>query len=180
MNRFPGLSLIILNFFFLNACNGTTKFSKLNTEWVFIYYMPYDNNLSVYGADILRMIQDSITSDKVIATVQTDFPDDEGMNRYIITKDTLLKIPVQQEYSARTNTYKAYLTWVEETIRYRKKAVVFLDHGGKLDELCLDEKPEYRFLKVDSLKMVFKDLYPDSKIDLLFMQVCAKAEHTLI
>lgn len=168
------LCLTVINLSLLNACSSTPQNKKLNTDWIFIYYMPYDNNLSVYGDEILKMIQDSITSDKVIATVQADFANDLGMTRYIITKDALVKTQVKNEYSARTDSYKDYLRWVERTITYRKKAVIFLDHGGKLDELGLDEYPEFRFLKVDSLNSVFQQLYPDSKIDLLFLQVCAK------
>jgi hypothetical protein len=146
----------------------------LKTDWVFIYYMPYDNDLTKYGEQIIRMIRDSISSDKVVATVQADFDDSLGMMRYIITKDTIIKSHVNSELSAYSKSYEDYLFWVEEKIIYKKRANILLDHGGKLDELCLDVKPEFNFLTVDSLKNVFQKVYQQKKIDLLFMQVCSK------
>lgn len=159
---------------FLSYQNTIAQGNKIKTDWIFIYYMPYDNNLSEYGVKIVNMIKDSISSNNVVATIQSDFEDSLGMTRYIITKDTILKSFVNSEYSGHTKSYEDYLIWVKEKIEFNKKAVIFLDHGGKLDELCLDEKPKRCFLKVDSLKNVFTTVFNKSKIDLLFLQVCTK------
>jgi len=50
-------------------------------EWLFIYYMPYDNNLSNLGTRIIEMLR-SGTSDKVGVTIQADFADTTGIKRY--------------------------------------------------------------------------------------------------
>ncbi len=165
-------TLLLLFLFF--GLNANAQSEILKTDWVFIYYMPYDNNLSEYGQQIIKMIQDSISSDKVIATVQADFDDNEGMSRYLISKDTIIKTSISNEYSASTKSYEEYLTWVNSKLKFKHKAIVFLDHGGKLNELCLDEKPVKNFLKVDSLKEVFHKMYKGDKIDILFLQVCSK------
>ncbi len=164
--------LVFVLFFGLNS-NAQDRI--LNTDWVFIYYMPYDNNLSIYGPQIIEMIKDSISSDNVIATVQADLDDNEGMSRYLITKDTIIKTTVSNEYSASTKSYEDYLIWVNSKLKPKHKAVVFLNHGGKLNELCLDKKPIRNFLKVDSLKQVFHKVYKEDAIDLLFLQVCTKS-----
>jgi len=148
--------------------------SKMVADWLFVYYMPYDNNLSTYGEPIIQMIKDSMRTEKVIVTVQADFSDTLGMRRLVITHDSIIRYTIKNEYSALTETYKEYLKWVLNSIEYKKIAIVFLDHGGKLDELCLDENPKTGFLKVDSLKSVFSHQVGSNKIDLLFLQVCTK------
>lgn len=146
---------------------------KVKSDWLFSYYMPYDNNLSHYGIEIINQIQDNITATNVVALVQADFDDTLGMARYIITKDSIQRMRIESEYSAFTITYENYLTWINNNFEYKKIAVIFLDHGGKLDELCLDEQPAQAYLKVDSLKSSFSKIN-ESKIDLLFLQVCSK------
>ncbi len=147
---------------------------KIKTDWLVVYYMPYDNNLSDYGKGIIKSIKDSITSDNVVVTIQADLDDTSGITRYIITRSGIQKTLLSNEESARTQTYEHYLLWVNSQVSYKKLAVVFLDHGGRLNELCLDEYPTKGYLKVDSLKQVFKRVYKSKKIDLLFLQVCTK------
>jgi len=147
-----------------------------SADWIFIYYMPYDNNLSYLGEDIIRMIKDGITSDKVIAVVQSDFDDTTGMYRYTIAKDKIIKTHIKNEYSARTSSFAQYMSWVDKNFSFKKSAVILLDHGGKLDELCLDEWPNESYLKVDSVRHTL-DKFNQSQnksIDLLFLQVCTK------
>lgn len=141
-------------------------------EWLFIYYMPYDNNLSFWEKEITAMLKTNISHTNVMAVIQADNAEQTGSTRYVINKDTVLRYQVATEYSASTKTYADYLAWVYRNFSFKKQAVVFLDHGGRLDELCLDEYPENKFLKVDSLRTVFEK--QDKKIDLLFLQVCTK------
>lgn len=149
----------------------------ISAEWIYIYYMPYDNDLSPLGKDIISMIKDGITSDEVVAVIQADFKDDSGMYRYVISQEEgIIKFPVHAENSANTNSYEQYLNWVTENFQFRKSAVIFLNHGGKLDELCLDEYPRRSYLKVDSVRTSLEKFnkLQAKKIDLLFLQVCTK------
>lgn len=167
---------ILLSIILFQSLNhfAFSQVTKMQTDWLFVYYMPYDNNLSQYGEPIIEMIKDSLKTEKVIVTVQADFSDTLGMRRLVITHDKIFRDTIKNEYSASTETYQDYLKWVLNSIEYKKIAVVFLNHGGKLDELCLDKNPKQGFLKVDSLKSVFIQQIGSNKIDLLFLQVCTK------
>jgi len=147
---------------------------KLRTDWLFIYYMPYDNNLSDKGETIIKMIGDNIKSENVIASVQAEFANVSGMKRYLITNQGISITAIENDRSASINTYQEYLEWVKDNVEYNKLAVIFLDHGGKLDEICLDERPIYQFLKIDEVNSVLIDVFGKESIDLLFLQVCTK------
>ena len=170
------LTKIVLGVIFLLTItySAFSQNEKLSADWLFIYYMPYDNNLSELGEQIIKMIGDNVRSESVIVTVQAEFSGSPGMNRYLITNNGIVTTKIEGEYSASINTYREYLEWVKEKVNYNKLAVVFLDHGGKLDEICLDEKPVYQFLKIDDISRVFDDIFGKKAIDLLFLQVCTK------
>ena len=50
-------------------------------EWVFVYYMSYDNDLSSFGEVILRDLRNGLLDSKVAVVVQADFIDSKGMKR---------------------------------------------------------------------------------------------------
>ena len=122
------------------------------------------------------MISKNIRSNKIIATVQADFAGSGGMKRYLITSDTVKISNVEGESSANTKTYRNYLDWVVQNIQAKRRAIVFLDHGGKLDEVCLDTDPLDKFLRVDSLGKELNSFnsLTNHKTDLIYLQVCAK------
>jgi hypothetical protein len=143
--------------------------------------MPYDNDLYLskdrrirYGDEIIKMIGDNIRSENVIVTIQAEFADKPGMYRYIMNKNGVSIATINNEYSASIATYKEYLEWVKDKVDFKKLAIIFLDHGGKLDEICLDEKPTEQFLKIDEIKLTFTNIFGMNSIDLLFLQVCTK------
>ncbi|NRA10836.1 MAG: hypothetical protein HRT57_02640 [Crocinitomicaceae bacterium] len=145
-----------------------------SSEWLFIYYMPYDNNLSYLGEDVLSMINNGIDSDNVNAVVQADLADTLGMTRTIITKKESSHI--SEENSASKKTYDSYLDWVKTKFHFEKCVIVFLDHGGGLNETGLDEQPN-GFMKVTDIRKSLKRFNKSrgKKIDLVFYQVCNKA-----
>lgn len=151
-------------------------FGRVKTDWLFIYYMPYDNDLSLQGSKIIKMIKEGIKSDKVQAVVQADFAGEGGSYRFSISAEKIDTIKIEEEASAQYTTYQDYLNWVQQYFDFEKSVIIFLDHGGKLDELCLDEYPQQAFLKIDELAKVLEDFNQKrgKKIDLLFMQVCTK------
>jgi hypothetical protein len=136
--------------------------------------MPYDNNLSIYGETIIKMIGDNIQSENVTAAIQAEYADNDGMKRYLITNRGIAVTDIDNEQSASIQTYREYLEWVKDNVEYNKLAVIFLDHGGKLDEICLDERPIYQFLKIDDVASVLIDVLGENSIELLFLQVCTK------
>ena len=167
----------IMGSIFLFLIAGHNLFSqseKIKTDWLFIYYMPYDNDLSKHGEPIIKMIGDNIRSENVMVTIQAEFANSHGMKRYLITNQGITTTSIDNDRSASINTYKEYLEWVKEKVIYNKLAVIFLDHGGKLDEICLDEKPIRQFLKIDEIKSTLINIFGIKSINLLFLQVCTK------
>ena len=114
-------------------------------EWVFIYYMSYDNDLSRYGETILRDLKKGIVNTKVAVVVQADFTDRKGMRRIALyqsfgkskRKETFLK----GENSADPAELKKYFDWIRQKWKAGNYCVVFLDHGGKLNDMCRDDRP---------------------------------------
>jgi len=152
------------------------KNQRLSVEWLFIYYMPYDNNLSNLGDDIIEMIRKG-TSENVGATVLSDFKEKNGIFKYqIVNKKIKTTRNTEREDSGDIQCFDDYLSWVKNTINFENYVIVILNHGGKLDEIGLDEYPKESYLKIDkianSIKFFSQSL---QKIpELLFLQVCAK------
>jgi hypothetical protein len=171
MKYFGILLLVIV------SISTSAQKSRISTEWLFIYYMPYDNNLSNFADTIVTMIRQGLTSTNVVATIQADTKGSGGMTRFIITSDTVITSSVASDLSAHTTTYSDFLAWNAQMINHQRRGIVFLDHGGKLDEVGLDSYPQEKFLRVDSIREVLKDFNRLTKLktDLLFLQVCTKA-----
>lgn len=114
-------------------------------EWVFVYYMSYDNDLSSVGKVILRDLRKGLSNSNVAVVVQADFIDSSGMKRIGLyhsdgkthRKDTILR----GEDSADAAELNKYLKWVRKKWKARNYCIVFLNHGGKLNQMCKDIKP---------------------------------------
>jgi hypothetical protein len=111
-------------------------------DWGVAYYMSYDNNLEVHGPTIVGRIRDGITSGRTVAAVQADLRDPGGMRRYAIRASGVETTRVDSEDSASEDRLVDYLTWFATTFRCGRYAVVILNHGGKLDDMCLDESSD--------------------------------------
>jgi len=137
------VSLILLFTVLLSYKTAFPTESKY--EWVFVYYMSYDNNLEKFGPKILEDLEVGMVSSKTAVVVQADFQDSGGMRRislrYIngmVQKEEML---LESEDSASLDELQQYLQWVWERYKSKNYVVVFLDHGGKLDQMCADERP---------------------------------------
>jgi len=167
---------ILTNFLFFFVVTTAIAQQKLSCEWLFIYYMPYDNNLSKEGQIILDEIKAGIKSDNVVVSIQADLTDSSGMKRYLVGNNSWTESNYDSEFSGDCKSYSDYLSWVSESVTFEKCVLIFLDHGGGLNELCLDEYPKNEYLKSDSLKNIIKDFKLVNKVsvELIFLQVCAK------
>ncbi|MCW8139466.1 MAG: hypothetical protein KIT58_11260 [Planctomycetota bacterium] len=152
-------------------------------DWVLVYYMAYDNNLEPCGRPILDMLGKGVKSPRLVVTCQADFTDNEGMRRYTITHEGEKVEAVPGEGSAEEETLRDYLEWVRLTFPGRRLALIFLNHGGKLGEMSLDENPGreggQNWLEVHETSRVVaawreavkKD---GGEVELLFLQQCGK------
>jgi hypothetical protein len=161
-------------------------------DWVFVYYMSYDNDLSSYGEVILKDLRNGLSSSKVAVVVQADFIDSSGMKRIGLyyadgrarRKETILR----SEDSADEAELRKYLEWVRKKWVAKNYCIVFLNHGGKLNQMCKDNKPFRNQVKnrqfgsgkwLDASKaaeiVTNFNHEVDCKVRLLFLQQCGRA-----
>ena len=167
------MKIALLSFLILFSFVGLPLPQK---KWLFIYYMPYDNNLSNEGEVILNEIKASEFSSDIAISFQCDFDDSTGMTRYYFTSDTTISEKINEENSSDPKVYKNYLKWVESFCEFEKSVLIFLNHGGALNEIGLDEYPEHQYQKTENLKQIIQSFNNRNAVlpELIFFQVCAK------
>jgi hypothetical protein len=161
-------------------------------DWIFIYYMSYDNDLSSFGETILGNLQKGIVNSKIAIVVQADFSDSKGMKRIALYrslgKSKIKEIPLKSEDSADPAELKKYFEWILQNYKAKNYCIVFLDHGGKLNDMCKDEKPfrdqsknkqlvSGKWLPATEVGKILADFNRkvDGKVRLLFLQQCGRA-----
>jgi hypothetical protein len=154
--------------------------------------MSYDNDLSPYGKVILNDLSKGLSNSKVAVVVQADFVDSSGMKRISLYhadgKTHRKDVAVKSEDSADETELKKYLKWVRKKWVAENYCIVFLDHGGKLNQMCKDNKPFKDHIKnrqfasgkwLDASKaakvVVSFNQAVDCKVRLLFLQQCGRA-----
>jgi hypothetical protein len=155
-------------------------------DWVFVYYMSYDNDLSHHGPPILDMLAEGIRagdagdSDRVAAVVLADFDDADGLRRYELTAGGRREVAVGGEGSAETGTLTDFLAWVGDHYEARKYALIFLDHGGRLDQMSNDARPGRaggaNWLSVPEVATALSRWRSGlrGEVELLFLQQCGR------
>jgi len=167
--------------------------SKANIyEWVFVYYMSYDNDLSSYGEVILHDLRNGLSNSEVAVVVQADFIDSRGMKRiglyYADGKTHRKETTLRSEDSADEAELKKYLEWVSKKWVAKNYCIIFLDHGGSLNHMCLDRKPSAnrkknkqfgtgKWLRASEAAEIVASFNQktDRKVRLLFLQQCGRA-----
>jgi hypothetical protein len=161
-------------------------------EWVFVYYMSYDNDLNPFGEVILSDLEKGISDSKTAVLVQGDFADNRGMKRITLRHSNgrahRKEINLKGEDSADEHELRKYLQWVRKKWDAKNYCVVFLNHGGKLNQMCLDEKPfrndsenkrfaSGKWLSAAETGEIVADFNRKvgGKVRLLFLQQCGRA-----
>ncbi len=161
-------------------------------DWIFIYYMSYDNDLSGFGETILGNLQKGIVNSKIAVVVQADFSDSKGMKRIALCqalgKSKRKEILIKSEDSADPAELKKYFEWIQQNYKAKNYCIIFLNHGGKLNDMCLDQKPfrdqnknkqflSGKWLPATETGKILTDFNGkvDGKVRLLFLQQCGRA-----
>ncbi|MBN2589093.1 MAG: hypothetical protein JXA96_04470 [Sedimentisphaerales bacterium] len=167
--------------------------NKHNYKWVFVYYMSYDNNLGRYGTQIINELSKGISNDEIAVITQIDFSDNKGMKRIIQTySDGEINVNekfLRREDSADTKELEEFLDWISDKWKAENYCVVFTNHGGMLNSMCLDERPfskvkankkfpSGKWFQADHVAKILADFNQnvDGKVRLLFLQQCGKAQ----
>ncbi len=143
-----------------------------------IYWMSYDNDLTMLAEPILAMISQGLSSPEIVVTVHVDRRGPGGMERVIFDGNGETRIPLpHEEGSADLALLARELAWVEEHHPAQRYAVVFLNHGGKLGEMSLDETPSDQWLDPRHVAQTLDrwDRQTPGDLDLVFLQQCGKA-----
>ncbi len=149
-------------------------------EWVLVYYMSYDNNLEHCGPVILDQLTRGAKRSDLLVTVLSDDRDPGGLRRHTITSAGRTEERLTTDNSASEEVLSDYLDWVAAAHPARHYAVVFLNHGGRLDEMCLDEytgdSGKQRWLSARLVGPILRGFRNDvsGEVELLFLQQCGR------
>lgn len=161
-------------------------------DWVFVYFMSYDNDLSGVGPGILRDLQQGVVNSKIAVVTQADFSNNKGMKRIALYRTLGLsrrkETSLNSEDSADPNQLKQYFQWVRENWKAHNYCIVFLNHGGRLNSMCKDDRPfqdqdknkqfaSGKWLPATEVGKITADFNRDvdGKVRLLFLQQCGRA-----
>jgi hypothetical protein len=123
--------------------------------------------------------------------VQADYADRTGMKRIVMYpsygKPKKKEIFLESENSADPAELKKYFKWVQAKWTAKNYCVVFLNHGGRLNDMCRDDRPlksrvrnnaNFRqWLPAAEAGKIVADFNKEveGKVRLLFLQQCGRA-----
>jgi hypothetical protein len=151
-----GVNTALSKFHKINALSLERIAQKPLYDWILLYWMPYDNNLSYLGLPIIRMLAKGVQSDNILVVVESDLSEAEQLSRNIITKSNVITEKLETGNSASEQVFAEYLNWAKANFKAKKWAIIFLGHGGRLDEVSPDENPLTQFFYLRNKQLIFR------------------------
>lgn len=161
-----------------------TMSSQRNYDWIFLYWMPYDNDLSRFGKSIIQMISRGLQTNNILVVVESDFSGARQLSRSIIRKGKIDIQYLETTDSSNEEVFTEYLNWAKAQFQSEHWAIVFLGHGGRLLEISPDDNPtqnsdieaESKWMNIQKLSDVIDNFNRavDNRVELLFFQNCTK------
>lgn len=155
---------------------------KQRFDWILLYWMPYDNNLWRFGEPILEMLAKGVRSENILVAVESDLWGAKNLSRRGIAKDRVEVEQLKTANSASEEVFAEYLNWANSRFVADKWAIVFLGHGGRLDEISPDEDTGTfqlgtQWMNIKKLSDVIQEFNNKigKPVELLFLQNCNKA-----
>jgi len=153
-----------------------------NYDYILLYWMPYDNNLSRFGQPIIEMLSKGVQSDKVLVLVQSDLSNAKQLLRNIITKGNINVQYLETADSSSENVLNDYLSWALSQFQAKRWVIVFLGHGGSLMKISPDRNPnsssisssEPKWMDLQRISEVLSKFNQavNGRLELLFFQNC--------
>ena len=160
-------------------------------EWVFVYYMSLDNNLTIWGHEVLEGLEKGVVNSKVAVLAQADFGDISGMRRISMRcvggEVEREEVILDSDDSANEIELEKYLEWVAKEWEGENYAVIFPDHGGRLNQMCSDDRPftsreenrsyfSSKWLRSSEVGKITANFNEQTvgKVRLLFLQQCGR------
>jgi hypothetical protein len=148
---------------------------RFTDDWAVLVWMPYDNDLGPAAAPVVSQLQEG-TLAGVRVMVQADLPGPGGMMRYDLRDGMAFPHRLDSDH-ADLASFRAFLDHAATVLDARRYAIVMLDHGGRPDELGLDEYPTRQWLDAGEAGQAvtdFREREP-GEVELVFLQMCARA-----
>ncbi len=123
------------------VCLRAQADDKSVRPWALAYVMSYDNDLSRFADGILAELAAGSKAGGVPVSVLVDVTGDEGLRHVHIDGGVVRSDRLATENSASADGIEAFLHRSVERFPSRRLAIVFLNHGGALDEMNLDVHP---------------------------------------
>lgn len=150
-------------------------------DWAFLYWMPYDNDLSEFSNSIIAMIRDGVQTDNLLVAIESDVQDSRYLKKYTITERNIDTETLAATNSASEQSFSDFLTWAKNHFTARHWAVIILGHGGRLAEISPDEQPTLepsaaQWMNLEKMSQVLTQFNRDvnGSVELLFFQNCNK------
>jgi hypothetical protein len=155
---------------------------RKNYDYILLYWMPYDNNLSRFGQPIIEMLSKGVQSDKVLVIVQSDLSNAKQLSRNIITKGNINVQYLETADSSSENVLNDYLSWALSQFQAKHWVIVFLGHGEGLMKISPDNNPnsssisssEPKWMNLQRISEVLSKFNRavNGRLELLFFQNC--------
>ena len=155
---------------------------RKNYDYILLYWMPYDNNLSRFGQPIIEMLSKGVQSDKVLVIVQSDLSNAKQLSRNIITKGNIDVQYLETADSSSENVLNDYLSWALSQFQAKHWVIVFLGHGESLMKISPDNNPnsssisssEPKWMNLQRISEVLSKFNRavNGRLELLFFQNC--------
>ncbi len=152
--------------------------------WTFIYVMSYDNNLDHCTEPITAALAAGVGESDVAVTILSDRPGDGGLRQIRHTRDGgTIAAALETDDITDPAVLAAYLDWSHAVAAARRYVVVFLDHGGRLDEMCFDEhrggdaqrgRGAMSASATSDVLRRWAEGLGESRVELLFLQQCGR------
>lgn len=150
-------------------------------SWVILYWMPYDNNLVIFGEQIVQMLTRATKRSKAAVVVQSDYFGDKKMRRRNLIEGNIQEMEIAGEDSSDISAFSEYLDWANRTFEADRWAIIIVGHGGKINEISPDEhgvsRQKVTWMPIDKLANAVTNFNraTEGRVELLFFQNCNKA-----
>lgn len=164
------------------AMGAESTSNKPLYDWILLYWMPYDNNLSQFGKPILDMLAKGVQSDNILVLVQSKLWGDKNLSRHIISQGNINAKKLESTNSASEEVFAEYLNWAQSQYQAKKWAIAILGHGGTLDKISPDDHPnsgsntETQWMNIQKMSSALAHFNQqvNNRVELFFFQNCNK------
>ena len=112
------------------------------SAWAFHVVVSYDNDLDPHTQAIVDGWTRGAASGPPV-TLLVDRVANDGLRRVLLRGNERIEETIPTEDCTDPSVIEAFLQWSREVAPARRVAVFFLNHGGKLDEMCLDDRVRF-------------------------------------